>query len=520
MIGNSKIRSVLQKHQWLLAAIVFALCAGPTFISYRPYVFRWDDAGYLGNAIAVSRALWASNVHGVAHLRQIAGAMYSIRPPAMRLLGVPWGSLTSWDAAGKCFLTLATLISFFAGFCLFLMARIGVRPIFLVLASMCTFASLGPIPPSSSTNRLATSFMADSLFAWITLAALLLIAYEARTQSSSIWRSWLRGILWGLILSAGAMTKMDFLYFVAVLVPVLLAIRFRHSGLRAASFALLGLACSSAPAAAYLLKYGGLAFANGKESSFGGVAQFYNVPFPQFLWDSVRQSPGLALFLVSVVTALAYLFVKERSMLRRPEAFAVLFPMIFAVIVLASANRQIRYSFPVIVALPFLLAVILSGEGISIPPKPALLASGLVFSALALAALPTMGRAQRQASLSRADSVLAEAVKCNDRKILLATDSPTLNEPLLVLSNQVASVAPTIAIRSLTYSAMSDVLIDVDFRTIQDSDLVVFQDDSALSPPFTNERVAEYRRFIHQQNNYIRVKLGGEVTAFVRQCRL
>ena len=206
---------ILGKSKWLLAAALFAFCVAPTFISYQPYLFIQDDSDYLQRSIAVSRAFWSGNVHG------LGAAMVSIRPPAMTLLGLPWGPLTSWDAAGKCFITLAAVISLLAASCLYLLLRIGAKPFFLMVASACVVASIGPYPRGAAVHAAATAFMADSLLAWTSLAAVLLIPYEARTHCTSVRSAVVRGILWGSILSLGAMTKMSFLYFVFLIAPIL-----------------------------------------------------------------------------------------------------------------------------------------------------------------------------------------------------------------------------------------------------------------------------------------------------------
>jgi hypothetical protein len=509
---------VFHNSKWILAVIVFAACVAPTYISYRPYVFRWDDSGYLQMSIAVSRALWSGNAHGTAHLREIAAAMYSFRPPAMTLMGVPWGPLKSWDAAGKCFITLYVEISFWAAVCLFLLARIGIKPLFLALASICVFASLGPVPPGSTANDLATSFMADSLFSWIILAALLLIPYEAKTRSLSTLRAFLRGVGWGLVLSAGALTKISFLYFVILIVPVLLIIRFRRSGPRKTVWAVVGLAVSSAPAAGYLLKFGGASLANGRNSSFGGVASLYYSSLPDFLSYSLSHTHGLWIFVGLVAAALGYLAIKRREFVREPAFLALLIVGGFAVIVLASPNRLIRFLFPVIVVLPFLLGVLLSGNGSSIHRRSALLMAGLACCGLSLVALPARQRAERSASLGRSDAVLEQAVECDDRSILLATDSPTLNPLLMSVSTQVTRMSAPIQVRTLIYSSMNHIPIDSDFHAMQDSDLVVFQDDNALSPPFTNLRVPEYKSFILQQTGYSRTKIWDDVNVYSRHC--
>ena len=135
----------LGKSRWFVLAALFAFCVAPTFISYQPYVFAWDDSDYLLRSIAVSRAFWSGNPNGL-------GAMVSIRPPAMTFLGLPWGPLASWDAAGKCFVTLAAVTSLLAAICLYLLLRIGVKPLFLVAASACVLASLGPYPWRASVH--------------------------------------------------------------------------------------------------------------------------------------------------------------------------------------------------------------------------------------------------------------------------------------------------------------------------------------------------------------------------------
>jgi hypothetical protein len=98
--NDRQMYRISDKSKWLVTAVVFAVCIAPTFISYRPYVFRWDDSEYLLRSIAVSRAFWSGNIHGVRE------AMVSIRPPVMTVLDVPWGPLVTWDDAGKCFVTL------------------------------------------------------------------------------------------------------------------------------------------------------------------------------------------------------------------------------------------------------------------------------------------------------------------------------------------------------------------------------------------------------------------------------
>lgn len=505
------------KSGWWLAAALFALCTAPTFISYQPYAFRWDDSDYLQRSIAVSRGFWSGSAHGVG------AGMVSIRPPMMTLLGLPWGRLHSWDAAGKCFITLAALTSLLAAACLYLLLRIGVRPVFVIIASVCVFASIGPLAASSSpgspfsTHVVAVAFMADSLFAWMTLAAILLIPYESRTYSPSLKDSVLRGILWGSILSLGAITKVSFFYFIVLIVPVLFVIRLRHGGLYGALTALSVAAGWSAPVAIYWLRWGRSAWNNAEGSSFGRLAGFWYTPLWQFLRNTTRESPGLVFSMVLAAAAIAYLLVKKRTVLRTADFLALLIVIGFGIVVLAANNRQIRYAFPTIVALPFLIGVLMSGKGNPVPGHTAALAAGFVFCGLLAASVPTRHRADRQQSLARSDAVLAQATRCQATRILLATDSPTLNADLMKLAIAVSASGASVSVDTLAYKAMESMPIEEDFRAINESDQLVFQDTDALYPPFTNQRAAEYEQYI-RQSGYVPIRVGDDVSVYSMRC--
>lgn len=513
----------VEKSVWLLVAASFALCVAPTFISYQPYLFEWDDSTYLGQAIEVSRAFWFGDIHGM-------GAMGGVRPPAMALMGMPWGPLGSWDAAGKCFISLAAVISLLAALCLYLMLRTGVNPLFLVAASVCTFASIGPYPRSQSDLSFVehaacahcgtTAFMADSLLAWTALAAVLLIPYEAASCRSSGRSALMRGLLWGSILSLGVMTKLSFLYFIACIVPTVFVIRLYRAGLRSAHTAFGAFLCCSAPVAFYLARWGRPAFENAKASSFGGVAGFYYIPLFQFLGMVVRESPGVVLSLSLAAIALVYVIVRKRMIPREPEFLAILILIGFGAISLSAPNRQIRYALPAIVALPFLSAIILSGKVNPVTGRSAIVPAGVAFCCLVLAAVPTRHRPNRE-SILRSEAVLAEATRCNAKGIELATDSPTLNQALMKVAIDTSglnSLQKTVRVNTLAYNAISGIPIEDDIHTMREADQVVFQDKDQLSPPFTNQRVSDYERYVRQAG-YIPARVASDLTVYSMSCR-
>jgi hypothetical protein len=316
------------------------------------------------------------------------------------------------------------------------------------------------------------------------------------------------------------MTKVNFFYFIVVIVPTLFLIRLHRGRLRSALGALTAFACCSAPSAIYLVRWGRLAFDNAKAQSFGWAANQFYAPLLQFLGVTIRESPGLVLSFVLTVTALIYLVIKRRRLVCVPDFLALLMMIGYGVVVLASTNRQIRYAFPTVVALPFLTGILMSGKGQSAPRRSAALAAGFVFCGLLAVAVPMRHRADRQ-SLSRSDAVLAEAAGCHAERILLATDSPTLNHDLVELAIAVSGSGATVKagqVTTLAYKAMTGVPIEEDFHAIREADHVVFQDSDKLSPPFTNQRVSEYERYVRQVG-YVPIRVGDDVTVYSMHCR-
>ena len=68
---------ILGKSKGLVVAALFAFCVAPTFISFQPYWFSWDDSVYLQRSIAVSRAFWAGLAYKECIFRTIGSIAVS-----------------------------------------------------------------------------------------------------------------------------------------------------------------------------------------------------------------------------------------------------------------------------------------------------------------------------------------------------------------------------------------------------------------------------------------------------------
>ena len=499
--ASIKMRHMPLHWKLFLIVVLFIALIAPTFVSYEPYIYRWDDSDYLIRSMTVSKAVWSGDRHGLT-----AELHSDIRPPVMSMLALPWRPSNSWDQAGKCFVSLATLIAFFAAVSLFLLLRIGLDPLYLILASICAFASLGPFPAGSGAHFFAAGFLADSLFSWICLAAILLIPYESATPQSSDSSDYLRGALWAVIFSAGALTKANFFYFLGLIVPVLLMLRLRQRGLRSALTTLAAFAVCSLPVALYWVRFGIPALRNGWAASFGHDANFYRVPLFQFLGNEFRQSPGLLLTTLFVCAGIVYLTLKRRTVLWSSNILPFLIMAGYITISLTSSNRQLRYIFPGIIALPFLIGILISRQTIAFSQRAAMLAALGCFCGLAVAGAPTLHRPDKQ-SISKSEEVLTAAIDAKATRVLLATNSPTLNRFLMKIAFDVSSPQPSVELDSLTWRAATGEPIEKELNVIRESDLVVFQNNEALDPPFSNERKSDYEKYTQQLAGNIPAKI-------------
>jgi hypothetical protein len=491
----------------ILSIVVFALCIVPTVVSYAPYSFMWDDSDYLLRSIQVSKAFWSGDTH------QLRLAMVSVRPPVMTLLGLPWGPLASWDAAGKCFITLTAFTAFFVSCCLFLLLRIGLQPLHLAIASVCVFAALGPYPTGASAHYWATAFMVDSLFAWTAFAALLLIPYEAVNHAPSTNGSLVRGILWAVIFSVGAITKVSFFYFIVLIIPTLFVVRMRHSGVRSALLSLISLTICSFPVALYWLRFGRPILNYGRAASFGSTSFLYHVSLLQFVGLTIRQSPGMLLSGIFAIAGAAYLIVKRRHVLASTNILPLLIMFGYCAISLASANREIRFLLPGIIGLLFLIGILITERKVLFSPGHAIAAALFVFCCSVAAGVPMSHRANRQ-SIARGETVVTQAVESNAKHVVLATDSSTLNSPLIKIARETSPTQPSVEIVDLGWRAALGMPIEDDLRDIRESDLVVFQNNRALDSSFTNLRVSQYEQYTRQQFGDVPIRIADDIRIY------
>jgi uncharacterized membrane protein YoaK (UPF0700 family) len=261
----------------------------------------------------------------------------------------------------------------------------------------------------------------------------------------------------------------------------------------------------------YWLRYGRLAWNQATTSSFGRTAELFYTPLLPFLRDVIRESPGLLLTILFVIGTLGYVVIKRRALAQGPTLIALLISIGFGIISLASADRLIRFSFPAIISMPFLAGILMSGKEDSVPGRSSYVVPIFVFCGLVVAATPMLHRPDR-GSLARCDAILTEAGRLGASRILLGTDSATLNSDLMRLAVAVSAMRDTAVVGSL--NPLYGTTIEQDEQTMQGADLVVFQDKNALYPPFTNVRAPKFELVAQQLSAGKAFRVGEDVTVY------
>lgn len=126
-----------------------------------------------------------------------------------------------------------------------------------------------------------------------------------------------------------------------------------------------------------------------------------------------------------------------------------------------------------------------------------------------------MFRRPDRKSIEKSEAILTAVQESHARRVSLATNSPSLNQPLLMLAIAISSSRPTIEIYSFTHHAADGWPIEDDFRQIAESDLVVFQSQgAALWPGWSNLRVSQYEEYTRRHSGSAPFKVFDDVSIY------
>lgn len=469
----------------LSSVIPFALVlflVAPSVVNYTPYPMAWDDVYFLHRAACFHDAVYRLDLRGMAECYSILS-----KSPVMTFFMLPWGPAASGEpGVPLALLSLAILIWIFVVLIYRAAVASGASVWALTAAAMAVW--LNPF-----IGMYGGSFLSDMLVSWCTLLLVLLIPLELSTHPGSASQDVKRGLLWGFVITVGVLAKVTFIFFLAVTGAAVLWIRFRRQGVRCCARAAATALICSLPAALIWALFGRNFISHATGFSFGGLSKFYAVEGGTplgYLKDYLSNCSWACLPMLAVIV---YFFWRLR---RSEDKLLRLLPLGLMVFYLAlcafSPNGDFRFALPVMIGLPFVLAVVPAG-GKDAVPGAALIGYGLL--AGVLCAIPMLGRADL-APVRYAERLLQTIGKPNTR-ILLATESPQLNIETFLLAKQfLGSRAAAVRVDTLVYDALNGRSIYDSYHRMESADYILFHKPPlSTEPKWANAHAAEFYKY-------------------------
>lgn len=450
------------------AALVILLCLIPVAVGYGRVRPAWDELYFLHRAVCVNRAAFALDLTALdLCLREMA------KSPILSALLLPLGPV----AAAPERLALAPAMLALACFAqalvlLRLVAASGMR----WAAAIGAAAAAGLALP---LREAGAPFLADGLLALIVAnTCMLLVAEAAGPRVDGHFR---RGMLWGFVIGCGALAKLTFFYFAALLCLPALLLSLRVAGWAASLRKLAGALVVAAVPAFVLLHYAEGLLAHARSFSFGSGAGFYDdgLSRTEFLpraLSSLGAGYWIAVGLLSVAAAL------WRGKLAQLVTAAWLVAVLAGYLWLSSgsANKDPRFFWPIWVALPFCIAAAASAG----PPRRLPGAAMAAGAALAVAlSLPAGGR-QDLAAVMEADALLATLPGDRPLRVVLASDEPTFNIETMSLGRELHfDRLSRISLGTVVYDVIHGRTLDQSIARLRAADVVIIRDPPQPGAP-------------------------------------
>jgi hypothetical protein len=467
---------------WMGCLFAFLGLVSPTVVNYSPYGLSWDPAYYLHNAICMNHAVYSFSLSRVAECLS-----HTAKGPIMELVTLPWGRTggTYWGI-GLAFAALALFIWIMVLATYLTCLRGRIPPVSLLLAAGCI--CLTPLLRESGG-----AMMTDMLLAWCIALALMLIPLEFNEPQTEWWPSIFRGFLWGIVINVGMLSKVTFGFFAGAIGLVLVAIRWRRSGIRPLLCAISGCLAGAAPALLIWLIYG-RTFLRFAMLAAWGFGDLYSVPgmtavgywrryFGELRWALI---PLLILFALFI----RGLLIEKQGRLVRLVPIGIV--LIYLATASASQNRDPRFTIPVMIAMPLCLAWTNLRSAYQAAMRPAPVLAALLVATLF--AIPMVGK-PNIVPIEHAGELLLTLSQGRPTAVLLGTDGGFFNVETVELARQIGGdTLRPVSVDTLVYDEVNKRSLEEGFERIDKADYVLFlKPGNSPGPDWTMRRAKDYR---------------------------
>jgi hypothetical protein len=463
--------------------------------TWRP---AWDEMNYLHRAVCVNHTLFDWDWRGVHEC--LLGLNKS---PALMLLLLPFGQIGDNVDLIRAAPTMLAILNFLLLLVIGLMTWQLRVP--LAVALVATIAMAG----NPWSHVVGGALLIDTCVGLVVTVAILLFAFEASSKAASGKSAALRGVFWGMVGTAGVMSKMTFGFFAILLFAPLVGVIWYREGLRHAIIRLLCCGGASIPGLIVFALYGRQYFWEATRSSFGSLAPMYadSLTLREFI---VGQFMGTGLGgSVLLLMAAAVIVITVR---RRAADWVVLYLLLVLLgyfwLVSNTVNRQARFLLPFWLALPWCLALVMRNPADGSPkgsPVRDFALAGAVSVFLALPSLKNYDLSGVQLSLN----VLRTIPTDRAARILTASDSSDFNVESMLLAYELdrRRFPAGLSIDTLVYDGVNGRTLEQSLARLRAADVVLFRIplDPAMAASWPNARYEEFLQVTNAEGRKIAV---------------
>lgn len=443
----------------------------------------WDELWFLHRAACINRTVFAGSLSGIDIC-----LIQMFKSPIMAVLLLPAGPIRGIESA----FTIAPV-------CLALM-------VLTLLVGLGWILSLIRLPLAAVVISVLAAFFSPTLFqghgtffvddflALVVLLTLLLPVLEWTAPPQTQGDAFHRGTLWGGLLALGVLSKLTYLMFAGAIAPLLLLIAYRRSGLRQLMIEALaalpfGLFCLF-----MLARYGSLYYAHGANSAFGQIAwSFYNDHVS--LWAYLRtaiMSNATTLALCGVLACWSLLSARRDPKRLLIAAYSCAVVVVYLIIAAGSPNKDVRFFWPVWLALPFTFAA-----GI-VPRAGSDLSRGRFPAALPLACCVLLSLSMvREFDLRGVDVALTALNYAHEKgakTLLVADDTAHLNVETVILARELdIEHLSDMSVGNVAYDVANGITVQESLARLEHADAALFFPLDGSPPSWANSRLEQFK---------------------------
>lgn len=488
----------LRDFDLLARMLLLVVASRPIIVASATWRPAWDELNFLHRAVCVDRTLFSADWAGLHECLLLLN-----KSPVLMLLLLPFGQIGDNVDLIRAAPVMLAIFNFCAVLGIALLTwRLRV-PLAVVLVAAIAIAG-NPL-----THVVGGALLVDTFLGFVVTIAVLLFAFEVNSNATSRRSAALRGVVWGMVGTAGVMSKVTFGYFIILLFVPMIGIVWYREGFRPVLIRVLSCVVISLPGLIVFALYANQYFAHALKASFGLVAELYSdhLTLTDFIAAQLTGT-GLGGVILLVMAVAAIVTTVRRRVLDRTSVYLLLVLLGYFWLTANGVNRDARFLLPFWLALPWCLALVMRESEGAEPQGTPVRDFGLAALVGVFLALPSI-KNYDLSSVELSINALRTAPMDRPARVLTATDTGNFNIESVLLAYQLdrRRFPAGLLIDTLVYDRVSGRTFDESMARLRSADIVLFRFplDPATAALWSNEHHEAFLRVAQAEGRELAV---------------